>query len=470
LHDFEGGELSMNRIAPDIRYALRRLGNERSFALVVSLTLALGLGVNATVFGMLDAMLLRPFPFADYQRLAVLWESPWEGSEQDLVAPFNYLEWRLQAKSFERLEAWEAWDATLTGGEEPERIYGFHVSPGFFELLGVEPAVGRTFTSDEGRMGNHRRVVLGDGIWKRRFASHLKIVGSKILIGGEPYTVVGIAPPGFEFPLGAEVWSPLALTPEREADGANRTLVVAGKLAAGRTLAEAQEEMDVISRRLDGQFPETNRDRRAVPSYLVGRLPGGLLRSSFRDPPGGRWNRAPRRRREHRRTGSRARRRPAARAGASHRARREPGSHPPTDRPREHRAGARRFPGGAVDGFARPGILRTSMPAEMARHIEGWNNLRMNGRLMVVTPVVAIGVGLAVGGIAAIGACRTGLSEAFKGRTTLGSIEQQRGRKLLVVAEIAIALSLLIAAGLAVEGSRRIANQPGGSASVTLAR
>jgi putative ABC transport system permease protein len=458
----------MNRLAPDIRCALRTLGRERTFSLVVALTLALGLGVNATVFGMVDAMLLRPFPFADYRRLVVLWESRWESSDLEPVAPANFLDWREQARSYERLVAWEWWDATLTGREEPERIYGFHVSPGFFELLGVEPTVGRTFASDEGRMGNHRQVVLGDGIWKRRFGGDPRMVGRKILFGREPYTVVGIAPPRFEFPVGAEVWSPLVLTPDREADRANRTLVVAGKLAAGRTLAAAQEEMDVISRGLEGRFPETNRDRRAMlrtlsdafregsagPLFVTLQgVAGIVLLAACANIAGLVLARGVDRRREL-----------ALRTalGAS--------------RARILRQivlestvlGLAGSLAALLMASLALEILRTSMPAEMARHVEGWGNLRMNGRLMVLTPVVAIGVGLAVGFIAAIGASRNGLSEAFKGRSTFGSVQQQRGRKLLVVAEIAIALSLLIAAGLAVEGSRRIANQPGGFASEDL--
>ena len=247
----------------DIKYAARTLRRQPGFSLTVALTLALGLGLNATVLGMMDALLLRPFQFADYERLVVIWEAPNGTSERQSVSPANYLDWRQQASHVERLVAWEGWGATLTGRDEPGRLQGFRVSPGFFEVLGVSPALGRSFAPGEAQPGHDRRVIIGDGLWKRRFGGDPGIVGSQIQLDGESYTLVGIAPPGFDFPVGSQVWAPLAFTAERAADRASRALTVLGKLAPDRSLADAQTELDLISRRLEQQYPDTNRARGA---------------------------------------------------------------------------------------------------------------------------------------------------------------------------------------------------------------
>jgi hypothetical protein len=117
---------------------------------------------------MMDALLLRPFQFPDYERLVVVWEAPRRTSERQPVSPANYLDWRRQASSVQPLVAWEGWGATLTGRDEPERLQGFRVSPRFFEVLGVPPVIGRSFTSSEEQPGKDRAVVIGDGLWKRQ--------------------------------------------------------------------------------------------------------------------------------------------------------------------------------------------------------------------------------------------------------------------------------------------------------------
>jgi predicted permease len=459
-------ESPMSNLLPEIRHSLRVLRKEPGFALVVGFTLALGLGVNATVFGMLDAMLLRPFPFPDAERLVVLQESPRGGSHPELVAPANFLDWRDQSESYERVVAWEWWDATLTTDEEPDRVQGFRVTPGFFELLGVEAAIGRTFAPEEEDVGKHRRIVLGDGLWKRRFGADSAIVGREILVDGEPYTVVGVAPERFAFPVGAQAWSPLALTAQRKADREDRTLVAAGKLVEGQTVDGAQEEMNVITRRLEREFPDTNRDRSAKVSVLSDALREGftgpmvatlqgvaaiVLLGACANIAGLILARQIERRREL------------------------------TLRTVLGASGARIVRQLAIENvvlalaasllailfaWAALEVLRTSMPAEMARFVEGWDNLGLNRRVAGLTPLLALGIGLVVGLPSAIAASRSdgSLSDAVKdgGRGTGAGVRQKRGRQSLVTAEIALALSLLVAAGLAVKGSRRLATEPGG--------
>ena len=155
----------------DVRNAARTLKREPSFAVVVALTLALGVGVNATMFGLMDALLLRPFQFPDYERIVVVREARKGAAEREAIAAANFLDWRTEVRSFERLGAWEGWGVNLTGGGEAERLQGARVSLGFFELLGVQPALGGPFTVDERQPASDRRVILSDALWKRRFGA-----------------------------------------------------------------------------------------------------------------------------------------------------------------------------------------------------------------------------------------------------------------------------------------------------------
>jgi predicted permease len=448
----------------DIKYAARTLRRQPGFSLTVALTLALGLGLNATVLGMMDALLLRPFQFADHERLVVIWEAPNGTSDRQAVSPANYLDWRQQASHVERLVAWEGWGATLTGRDEPERLQGFRVSPGFFDVLGVSPGLGRSFAPGEAQPGHDRRVIIGDGLWKRRFGGDPGIVGSQIQLDGEPYTLVGIAPPGFDFPVGSQVWAPLAFTPERAADRARRTLTVLGKLAPDRSLADAQTELDLISRRLERQYSDTNRARGASVRTLstafreetsgsfVGILQAGaglVLLIACANLAGLLLARANDRERELavRRALGAGRMRIVRQLVAE------------TVLLGLVASGlALLFAWTALD------VLRSSIPADIAQHIEGWNNVRLDHRLILLLPAVSIGLGLLVGLIPAMAARRTELAEALKegDRGAVGGASRPRVRQALVVVEIALAFALLVAAGLVLGGGVRLVNQPGG--------
>ncbi|HKG91890.1 MAG TPA: ABC transporter permease [Gemmatimonadaceae bacterium] len=452
----------MSTLLSDLRYALRVIRMQPGPSIVVGLTLALGLGINAMVFGMMDGLLLRPYPFRDYQRLVVLWDTPEGGSDRDAVAPANFLDWRRQAERVGGLVAWEDWSVTLTDRGEPERVRGFRVSPGFFELIGVAPTIGRPFTPDEEQPGNDRRVVISDGFWKRRFGSNPSVVGTQLLFDGVAYTVVGVAPPSLQFPMASDVWAPLAFPPARGADRTSRTLTVMGKLADGASLSDARAEMRVIARRLEQLYPEANRGRSVSIRTLstafvegaafVGILQAGaglvLLAACF-NLAGVLLARSMDRRREL-----------AVRIalGAS-----------PMRVVRQlvtETVVLSLLASGVaiVCAYAGLGVLRSSVPAEVARHIEGWNNVRLGGALVLLIPVLAIAVGLLVALFPALAASRSTSPASLRegDRGTVGSASALRGRHALVVAEIAFALALLIAAGLTVQSGSRLVNQPGG--------
>jgi putative ABC transport system permease protein len=225
------------------------------------LTLALGLGANAAVFNIIDALVLRPFPLPDVDRLMMLSETgPQIEYRREAVSPANFLDWRQRADTMQHLSGMEWWDANLITKQEAERVQGYWVSAGFFDAIGVRPALGRGFVSDDETQGRHRIVVLGDGLWKRRFGGDRAIVGQSVTIDGEPYQVVGVAPARFEFPDGAELWAPLSFDAKAAARRDARYLTVIGRLAPGRTENEAAAQMSVIANQLAQQYPDANRD------------------------------------------------------------------------------------------------------------------------------------------------------------------------------------------------------------------
>jgi putative ABC transport system permease protein len=453
----------MSAVLFDLRYAARTIVRQPMFAVAVALTLTLGFGLNAVVFGMMDALLFRPFQFADAHRIIVAFETPAGGSAREPVAPATFLEWRREMRSVERLVAWEGWGATLGSGGTPERLQVFRVSPAFFDTLGIQPPMGRAFDSAEEQPGQDRRVIIGDGLWKRRFGADPRVVGTDVLLDGAPHTVVGVAPPGFEFPIAAEAWAPLAFTSARAADRRTRSLTVLGRLADTQTIVDAAAELGVIARRLAAEYPDTHGDRGTTVRSLstafretgTGGLVGVLQAGAFLvllvacgNLAGLLLARATDRQRE-----------VAVRSalGAS--------------RARIVRQLVAEIVLLALAASiaalvcARLGLdlLRSSIPADMARYVEGWNNVRLDWRLVPVIPAFSVLVGLAVGVFPALSATRGKVAVSLKeGDRGAGSVRRQRARQALVVAEIAFAISLLAAAGLALDGGARMIASPGG--------
>jgi predicted permease len=263
----------------DLLYASRVLRKNTGFTTVAVLTLALGIGANTALFSVVNAVLLRPLAYRDPARLVQLWESS-RGNREIRVSGLNFLDWRAQSRSFEAMALYaDAGSVTAAGGDLPQRTTAAEVSRDFFAVFGVSAALGRTFLPEEHQPGEVA-AVMGYGLWQRAFGADPKAVGKTIHLSGIACHVVGIAPPGFHFPGGTELWIPLEVFPDDSTRSAHN-YAVAGRLKPGVSITSAQAELDTIARRLEQQYPESNRDHGvsvvSLQQQLVGNVKPALL-------------------------------------------------------------------------------------------------------------------------------------------------------------------------------------------------
>ncbi len=245
----------METILKDIRYTLRGLLKNRAFTAVAVLTLALGIGANAAIFSVVNAVLLKPLKFHDPDRLVVIWEeASFAGFPLNTPAPGNYVDWKAQNQSFEDMAATADTSFNLTGDGEPERIAAQKVTQSFFPLLGMQPLIGRVFSSDEAKEGSDKVAILSYELWQSRYGGKNEILNSNILLNGEKYTVIGVMPRGFQFITKEErLWVPLPFDPVESRN--SHYLSVVGRLKPGVTLTQARADMNNIMQRLGRDFP-----------------------------------------------------------------------------------------------------------------------------------------------------------------------------------------------------------------------
>src|SRR5689334_17142357 len=249
----------MDTLLQDIRYAGRTLRKNPAFTVIAVVCLALGIATNTTLFSCFNAIVLRPFPFEDPDRLVALWDFNPKNNNRSGISYPNYLDWRDQSRSFTGIAAYSGRSVAITEGTEPVRLSGELITANLFPLLGVRPQLGRLLRADEDAAGAAGVVLLSDAAWKRLYGGDPSLIGRVISVNNEARTVVGIMPPDFKFPENAEIWVPMA--PLLHADHRDwRSLALIARLKAGVTIAQANIELAALTRRLDAQYGATNND------------------------------------------------------------------------------------------------------------------------------------------------------------------------------------------------------------------
>src|SRR5438132_11881505 len=261
-------ELASMRVRPvdsvtsDVRCALRALRKNPGFTAVVMLTLALGIGATTAIFTVVDAVMLRPYPYPDMDRIMILRETTRAGQPISVAWP-NFQDWRDQNQVFEHFGVYRPMVMNLTGGDRPERVISSVVSSDVFKAVGIRPAIGRAFMADEDKAGAARVAVVSDRFWRAHFNADPAAAGKSVVLDGQSHTVVGVMPPDMRFPSRlTDVWLPLGLVVQTfpSARGAHPGLTVIAKLKPRVAAARAAADMDAIARRLEQQYPMSNTD------------------------------------------------------------------------------------------------------------------------------------------------------------------------------------------------------------------
>jgi putative ABC transport system permease protein len=267
----------------DLRYGFHTLTRNRGFALIAVVSLALGIGANTAIFSLVNAVLLKPLPFAEPERLVMIWEDQSHlGFPRSDAAVANYVDWKSQNQSFEDMAALNWKNFGLTGDGEPERILAHGASANFFPLLGVQPLIGRNFSPDEDKPDSAKVAIIGYGLWKGRYGGDPATLGRDIVLNGEKHTVIGVLPSGFQFLAGdVGVWVPIALTSYQLADRDNHYLTVVGRTKTGVSLEAAQTDIQMITERIARDFPDHAKNLKAVivpvREQLAGRVRQSLI-------------------------------------------------------------------------------------------------------------------------------------------------------------------------------------------------
>jgi putative ABC transport system permease protein len=247
----------MGTLLQDIRYGFRMLVRNPGFTAIVVLILALGIGANTAMFSVVNGVLLRPLPYDQPDRIVRVYDNYLQlGFERISMSEPEFIDCRDQGEAFEDIAVFRPMGLNLAGVDEPQRLGGACVSAGFFRVLGADPMLGRTFLSEEDHPGQNHVVLVSHGLWQRRFGADPNLVGQTLKLNDKSYTVVGIMPPGFQFPKHADLWIPVALNLQSLDFRGRRYLSAVARLKSRATVAQAQANMDLVARRLEEQYPD----------------------------------------------------------------------------------------------------------------------------------------------------------------------------------------------------------------------
>ena len=446
----------------DIRFGARTLAKSPGFAATAILTMAFGIGATTAIFSVADAMLWKPVPLPHLDTLTmVLQRVADDPHDFNTVTMGDLADIRRENTSLGDIAHWGDGMANIVGSNgEPERVTQYLVSTNFFDVIGVAPARGRGFVPGEDEPGREREVVLSDALWRRRFGADPGIVGRTIRLDDQDFVVAGVMPPKFEFPKTAELWTPWAIAPENRNSRRGMTVMAAGHLKPGRTIGQFSAELDAIGGRLAKAYPDTNRLRRFMAwdahRFMVGEysrqyvlmLLGAVLfvlLIACVNVANLQFARASGRMRE------------VAVRTALGAARSRIVAQLVTE-------SVLLALGGAALGLviARWGIdtMRTSMPADVEKYIVGWQDMRLDSRALLFTLLAAVASGILAGLAPAWQTSRPNLSGTLRegGRGSSSGRGRHRLRNILVGAEVALAVVLLVGASLMVRGFNTLAH------------
>ena len=270
----------MNELLQDLRYALRTLLKSPGFTIVAIATLAIGIGANAAIFSFIDGVLLKPLPYAEPDRILRVLEKP-PGGGRNGISTLNYLDWQKGNTVFEFMAAQTGGSVTLTGVDEPVQFRGARVSPHYFDIFGIRPPLGRTFTAAEDQPGKNHVAILSHALWESQFGADPKVIGRPILLDGEPTTVIGVLPAGGAFDRSySQIWRPLAFEPENMTRNFHWFGSFA-KLKRGVTLEQARAQMDAIGARIAHDYPDSNKGWGVTLDRFSDTIVGKQLRESL---------------------------------------------------------------------------------------------------------------------------------------------------------------------------------------------
>src|SRR5712691_1060765 len=244
----------MHTLWQDIRFALRMLLKNWSVSAIIVVVLALGIGANTAIFSVVNAALLRPLPYADPDKLVRLTEDSPDVPQMSISYP-NFLDWREQNKVFSGIAAMQFRSLNLTGTDEPERLAGRGVSAEFFDVLGIRPALGRSFASEEDRPGANPVCIISHGLWERRFGSDSAIINKQVTLSGASYTVIGVLPASYAFGTPTDVFVPIGLlADEMKERGSHPGIYAIARLKPGVTVETARAELIAMAERISAQY------------------------------------------------------------------------------------------------------------------------------------------------------------------------------------------------------------------------
>ena len=276
----------MTGLAQDIRYALRQLHKSPGFATVTVVTLALGIGANTAIFSVVNAVLLNPLPFRDANRIVSMFEETQNFAKGSISYP-NFLDWQRDNRSFEAMAAYRGTDGSITGVGQPENVRAQRVSANFFPILGVNPILGRNFTSEEDRRGASPTALISEGLWKRKFASDRNVIGQRLIVAGQPRTIIGVIPASFRLHVfnfrTADVYEAIGedTDPSFYLRDSYRGMDAIGLLKPGVTLAQARDDMKRVNAGLADAYPNVDGNIKAniisLKDNIVGDMRPALL-------------------------------------------------------------------------------------------------------------------------------------------------------------------------------------------------